>query len=123
MDIKILTILDSLNYMARIEKWIGALVRRRRPHEIRVTRYGDRSGRDWTRELKRLGIRTWGERTTSDYFIFSVSTKQAGWAHAAIKLIEAGKPPTPWGKKRPGKAHRKSAAADLYGVLKRVSGR
>ena len=98
MDIKILNILDSLNVFARFEKWLGALGRRRSAHELKVTRYGNTSGSQWTKELKSLGIRTWGARTTSDHFIFYVSTLQAGWAEYCINRIESGQPPTPWGK-------------------------
>jgi hypothetical protein len=98
---KILSIIDGFNVIARIDGILhGALnFRHSKRHkrrlswepglvEFRVSRVGQHSGVDCDRMLKRYGISTHGKRVTSDEFIFSVPSHRA--KHAAYILARGG---------------------------------
>ena len=105
---KILDLVDKINVFARLEIVIGALWHRRAPHEIRVSRTGAHSGYDAEAILKKRGVRAWGGRAVSDWFVLYVSQQQAKWAESILltagctldKVMPGAKPmgklPTPW---------------------------
>lgn len=97
---KILSIIDSLNWFARIDGLLhGVFNFRHSKHhkkqlswepgltEFRVNRMGEFSGVDCDRMLADYGIATHGKRVTSDEFIFSVPSHRAN--HTAYILARA----------------------------------
>jgi hypothetical protein len=84
MDIPILDIVDKVNLLARVEVLLGMLWFRRQGHEIRVSRIGPMSGVECARELRRVGIRTWGGRATTKWFHLYVSRQQAKFAESVL---------------------------------------
>lgn len=92
MGIPVLTIIDKFNWIDR-GFWLLAALRNVGHgglREIRVSRYGELSGVDCARMLKRRGVSVHGQRVTSDHFIFSVRRQQAAWAEYILMRAHAG---------------------------------
>ncbi len=94
----ILDLIDAVNVLARVEAVVGAFFynTRRSPkvrgtaalpsvHEIRVSRYGEWSGTDVARFLRRYGVDVWGGRANTDHFIMYVKERQANWAEYLLR--------------------------------------
>ncbi len=88
MGIGILDLVDAVNLLARVEALVGMVGYRRAGYELRVNRRGTLSGTDCVNLLRRRGVRAWGGRTTSEWFVFYVPTTQADWAEYI--LLRAG---------------------------------
>jgi hypothetical protein len=113
---KWLDLVDLTNLLARAEAIVGMLTlgrarskrhpKARKQHggvalRLRRDNPGKLSGHDAVRELRRRGVRVWGGRTTSDYFVFYAPSAQAPWARYLVNRMALNQPlPPAWADKR-----------------------